>query len=160
MAEFNTTGLEELSYAFMRQEERATATVEEMLQAEAEIYTQHLKDAAAGYGIRDTGGFINSIKAGKTQQEDMAVYRIIAPEGNADHTADYGGGYSNKGIKRKGKSMAGNIRYAAIGFIYEYGTSSIAPRPWWTKGNLMAESPAHDKAMEIWQRYVNESFSG
>lgn len=158
MAEINTEGLEALSYAFMRLEERATATVEEMLQAEAGVYKEQLQQAAAGYGIRKTGGFINSIKIGETQQEDAAVYKIIAPVGRADHTADYGGGYSNKANKRKGKSSKGNVRYAAIGFIFENGTTSIQARPWWTQGNEKAEEPAHNKAMEIYDRYVEDSF--
>lgn len=158
MAEINTKGLEELSYDFMRQEENATNTVREMVQAEAEIYTEQLKQAIAGYGIKNTGGFLNSIKAGEIQQEDTAVYITIQAEGRANHTADYGGGYSNKGEKRKGKSSAGNVRYAAIGFIFEYGTSSIPARPWWTKGNQQAEEPAYNKAMEIWEQYVKNSF--
>lgn len=158
MAEFNTEGMEELSDAFMRQEENATATVEEMLQAEAKIYIEQQKQAAAGYGIRKTGGFMNSIKAGNMQREDTAVYMEICPEGKADHTSDYGGGYSNKANKRKGKSKGGNVRYAAIGYIFEYGTSSMPARPWLTQGNTKADSLAYEKAREIWERYVNNSF--
>lgn len=159
MAEFNTEGMEELSSAFMRQEENATATVTEMLQAEAEIYTEQQKQAAAGYGIRKKGGFINNIKAGKMQRDDTEMYIVISPEGKANHTADYGGGYSNKANKRKGKSKGGNVRYAAIGFIFEYGTSSIPARPWLTQGNIKADSLAYDKAREIWEKYVDSSFN-
>ncbi len=158
MAEFNTEGMEELSSAFMRQEEQATAIVQEMLQAEAEIYIQQQKNAAAGYGIKQTGGFMNSIKAGQMQKEDTAVYIEICPEGKADHKADYGGGYSNKANKRKGKSQGGNVRYASIGYIFEYGTSSMPARPWLTQGNAKADSLAYDKAREIWERYVDNSF--
>lgn len=158
MAELNTEGLEELNFAFLRQEERATETVEAMLEAEAEVYTECLKSAASEYGIRDTGAFINSIKAGKTQRKNVEVYKVITPTGKAKHGADYGGGYSNKGNKRKGKSSKGNVRYAAIGFIHEYGTSSMPARPWFSKGNQQAEELAHSKAMEIWERYVDDSF--
>lgn len=159
MAEFNTEGMEELSAAFMRQEENATATVREMLQAEAEIYTEQQKQAAAGYGIRKTGGFINSIKASGIKQEDTAVYIEICPKGKANHTADYGGGYSNKANKRKGKSQGGNVRYASIGYIFENGTSSLPAKPWLTQGNAKADSVAYDKAREIWEKYVDNSFS-
>ncbi|NCB92890.1 MAG: hypothetical protein EOM40_10085 [Clostridia bacterium] len=159
MAEFNSEGFEELASAFMMQEELATETVNEMLQVEAEIYTEQLKAAAAGYGIRKTGGFINSIKAGKMQIEDTARCIEISPEGKADHKADYGGGYSTKSKKRKGKSQGGNVRYAAIGFIFEYGTSSIQARPWHTQGNAKADSIAYEKAREIWDKYVDSSFS-
>ena len=158
MAELNTEGLEELSYAFLRQEEEATATVEAMLEAEAQVYTEKLKESAQAYGIKKTGGFINSIKASKTKREDLAVYKTISPECKAKHGADYGGGYSNKANKRQGSSSAGNVRYGAIGFIFEYGTSSMPARPWFTQGNLKAEDEAHKKAMEIWEKYVEDSF--
>lgn len=158
MAELNTEGLEELSYAFLRQEEHATATVEAMLEAEAQVYTEKLKESAQAYGLKKTGGFINSIKSSKTKNENLSVYRIISPEGKAKHGADYGGGYSNKANKRKGSSKADNVRYGAIGFIFEYGTSSIPARPWFTQGNLKAEDDAHKKAMEIWEKYVEDSF--
>ena len=72
MAEINTTGLEELSDAFMRHEAAADKAVEEMLQAEADEYVKAYKHAAAGYGIRKTGGFIESIKAGSIKDEGTA----------------------------------------------------------------------------------------
>ena len=154
MAEINTTGLEELSDAFMRHEQAADKAVEEMLQAEADEYVKALKHAAAGYGIRDTGGFIESIKAGGIKDEGTAKSIEIVPEGRTDHGADYGGGYSNTGNKRKGKAQKGNVRYATIGYIFEYGTSSIAARPWLTQGLAQAEQPAYNKAQEIWGKYV------
>ena len=159
MAEFNNEGMEELSSAFMRQEDNATATVQDMLQAEADIYTEQQKQAAAGHGIRSTGGFIDSIKKGAVQKEDTAVYIEICPEGKANHSADYGGGYSNKANKRKGHSQGGNVRYATIGYIFENGTSSIPAKPWLTQANEKAESPAYAKAQEIWSKYVDNSFN-
>ena len=158
MAEFNTTGLEELSAAFMRHEQQADKTVEEMLTASAEIYVRAQQQAAASYGIRKTGGFIESIKAGKIVDEETAKTITIAPEGRADHGADYGGGYSTKSVKRKGKAQGGNVRYATIGYIFEYGTSSIQARPWLTQGNANAESSAYKKAQEIWGNYVDGTF--
>ena len=120
MAEFNVEGMDELSSAFMRHEEGAEAAVQEMLTATAEIYVQEQKAEAGGYRIRKTGGFMNSIKASTIRRDGTALVCDICPEGKADHPAEYGGG-SNK---RKGKSRRGNVRYATIGFIFEYGTSS------------------------------------
>lgn len=157
MAELNTTGLEELSAAFMRHEQQADKTVEEMLRATAEVYAQEQQAAAASYGIRRTGGFIQSIKAGDIKTDDTAKYIDVVPEGKANHKQDYGGGYSNRGNKRKGKGQKGNVRYATIGYIYEYGTSSIAARPWLTKGNAAAESKGYAAAKEIWDKYVNST---
>ena len=159
MAEIITTGLEELRDAFMRHEQAADKAVEEMLQAEADEYVKALKHAAAGYGIRDTGGFIESIKAGSIKDEGTAKSIEIVPEGRADHGADYGGGYSNTGNKRKGKAQKGNVRYATIGYIFEYGTSSLAARPWHTQGLLQGEQPAYSKAQEIWEKYVSSTIS-
>ena len=153
MAEFNVEGMEELSDAFMRHEAGATEAVRQMLDAEKDIYIEEFKQAAGGYGIRKTGGFMNSIKAGAIKQDGVEMYVEITPEGQADHPADYGGS-SNK---RKGKSRRGNVRYATIGFIFEYGTSSIQPRPWLTQGNAKAESKGYQKAQEIWNRYVDST---
>ena len=153
MAEFNVEGMDELSSAFMRHEEGAEAVVQEMLTATAEIYVQEHKAAAGGYGIRKTGGFMNSIKASTIRRDGTALVCDICPEGKADHPAEYGGG-SNK---RKGKSRRGNVRYATIGFIFEYGTSSIPARPWFTQGNAKAEQKGYEKAQEIWSRYVDKT---
>ena len=153
MAEFNVEGMDELSSAFMRHEEGAEAAVQEMLTATAEIYVQEHKAAAGGYGIRKTGGFMNSIKASTIRRDGTALVCDICPEGKADHSAEYGGG-SNK---RKGKSRRGNVRYATIGFIFEYGTSSIPARPWFTQGNAKAEQKGYEKAQEIWSRYVDKT---
>lgn len=159
MAEFNTEGLEELSAAFMRHEAQADAVVTEMLKASAEIYVKEQRQAAAGYGIRKTGGFIASIKAGNIKDEGTAKSIEIIPEGKADHGADYGGGYSNKGNKRKGKARGGNVRYATIGYIFEYGTSSISAKPWLTQGNAKAEQQAYEKAQAIWSKYVDSTLA-
>ena len=156
MAELNTEGLEELAKAFRMQEERAAATVKEMLLAATEEYLKAEKQAAASYGIHKTGGFIASIKASGIQQEDTALYTEIIPEGRASHKADYGGG---SGKKRKGKSQQGNVRYATIGVIFEYGTSSMPARPWLTQALKKAEEPAYNRAKEIWEKYVDNSFS-
>lgn len=154
MAEFNTEGMEELSYAFLRQEEKATETIQNMLEETAAIYLKEQKQAAESYGIKKTGGFINSLKAGKPVQTNTEMFIEIHPEGRADHKADYGGG----GQKRKGKSQSGNVRYETIGYIFEYGTSSMTAKPWLTLGNKKAEEKAYTKAKEIWDKYVDDSF--
>lgn len=155
MATFNTEGLEELAYAFLRQEQGATEAINAMLDAQTEIYVEEQQKAARQYGIYKTGGFVASLKAGKTKTAGTEIYREIVPEGRAEHKADYGGGSS----KRKGKAQQGNVRYATIGYIFEYGTSSMAARPWLTKGNNAASEKAYNKAYEIWSKYVDDSFS-
>lgn len=154
MAEFNTEGLEDIVAAFMRHETEVDKVVDDMLTANAEIYVNAQKQAAAGYGIKQTGGFIESINAGAIESSDTERHIDIMPEGRADHGADYGGGYSNKAGKRKGKAQKGNVRYATIGYIFEYGTSSIPAKPWLTQGNAAAESIAYEAAKEIWDNVV------
>jgi len=154
MATFEAEGLEELAYAFLRQEQKATETINAMLEAQADVYVEEQQQAARQYGINKTGGFIASLRASETKTEGTQIFKEIVPEGRAPHKADYGGG----GAKRKGKSQKGNVRYATIGYIFEYGTSSMAARPWLTRGNLKAEDKAYNKAKEIWDKYVDESF--
>ena len=140
MAEFNVEGMEELSAAFMAHEQGAEQVVGEMMKEAAKIYVEEHKQAAGDYGIRKTGGFINSIKASTVRREGTALTVDICPEGKSDHPADYGGS-SNK---RKGKSRKGNVRYATIGFILEYG-------------NAKAENKGYEKAQEIWSKYVDKT---
>lgn len=151
MGEFNTEGLEELASAFRRQEEAATETVKKMLKTEAEIYTQAQKEQIAALGLKDSGGFMNSIKAGEIKTEDTAYYIEIVPEGRAPHTSDYGTGAKRKGKKLGGKAGGQNVRYATIGFIFENGTSSIPAKPWLTTANEKANDKAYSAAYEIWQ---------
>ena len=159
MAELNTEGSADLTEASMRPDKQPDKVVDQMLTARAPAYVKAQQEAAATYGIRKTGGFISSIKAGNIESDDTAKSITIAPEGRASHGADYGGGYSNKGNKRKGKAQKGNVRYATIGYIFEYGTSSIPARPWLTQGNAKAEAGAFYKAKAIWDKYVESTLT-
>lgn len=151
MGEFVTTGIEGLQQKLLERGEKVDAVVEQMLTAQAEIYVESQKKAIQTMGIHDTGGFENSITAGKIQKGNTETYVTINPEGRAPHGVDYGGGYSNLGEKRKGKSQGGNVRYATIGFIFQYGTSSIEAMPWLTKGNEEAQEKAYEAAERIWR---------
>ena len=88
------------------------------------------------------GGFINSIKATGVKGDDTEKYVEIYPQGRAKH------GNDRKGDKSK-------VRYATIGFVAEYGTSSHAARPYMT----VANEKAHEKVVEA-QRSIWESETG
>lgn len=154
MAEFSTEGLEELTQAFLRHEQGAAAAVDNMLQESAKIFVEEQQKEIKAQRIYDTGGFANSIKATEITHNAASSHCFITQEGRAPHGQDYGGG----GHGKKGKAQRGNVRYATIGFIFEYGTSSMPARPWLTAANEKAEKKAYEKAQEIWAKYVDGNF--
>ena len=135
MGEFNTVGLEDIIDAFSRREAATVEAVRKMLKAGADVLIQAM-------GLNETGGFINSIKATDVKGDDTEKYVEIYPQGRAKH------GNDRKGDKSK-------VRYATIGFVAEYGTSSHAARPYMT----VANEKAHEKVVEA-QRSIWESETG
>ncbi|MBD5503466.1 MAG: hypothetical protein HDR09_06905 [Lachnospiraceae bacterium] len=142
MAEFNTVGLEDVIEAFSRREQAAVTAVPEMLQAGADILVEAQKAEAQAMGLNETGGFINSIKATAVKGNDTEKYIEIYPQGKAKH-----------GNERKGDKS--NVRYATIGFIAEYGTSSKAARPYMTAANDKAREKVVEAQREIWESKNN-----
>ena len=137
MGEFNTVGLEDIIDAFGRRETATVEAVPKMLKAGADVLIE-----AQAMGLNETGGFINSIKATDVKGDDTEKYVEIYPQGRAGH------GNDRKGDKSK-------VRYATIGFVAEYGTSSHAARPYMT----VANEKAHEKVVEA-QRSIWESETG
>lgn len=111
MGEFNTVGLEDIIDAFGRRETATVEAVPKMLKAGADVLIEAQKAEAQAMGLNETGGFINSIKATDVKGDDTEKYVEIYPQGRAGH------GNDRKGDKSK-------VRYATIGFVAEYGTSS------------------------------------
>lgn len=142
MAEFNTVGLEDVIEAFSRREQATVTAVPEMLQAGADILVEAQKAEAQAMGLNETGGFINSIKATAVKGDDTEKYIEIYPQGKAKH-----------GNERKGDKS--NVRYATIGFIAEYGTSSKAARPYMTAANDKAREKVVEAQREIWESKNN-----
>ena len=111
MGEFNTVGLEDIIDAFSRREAATVEAVPKMLKAGADVLIEAQRAEAQAMGLNETGGFINSIKATDVKGDDTEKYVEIYPQGRAKH------GNDRKGDKSK-------VRYATIGFVAEYGTSS------------------------------------
>lgn len=122
MGEFNTVGLEDIIDAFSRREAATVEAVPKMLKAGADVLIEAQRAEAQAMGLNETGGFINSIKATDVKGDDTEKYVEIYPQGRAKH------GNDRKGDKSK-------VRYATIGFVAEYGTSSHAARPYMTVAN-------------------------
>ena len=93
-------------------------------------------------GIEETAGFINAIKATAIKGDDTEKYVEVYPQGRAKHGND-----------RKGDKS--NVRYATIGFVAEYGTSSQAARPYMTTANEKAQEKVIAAQLEEWEKATN-----
>ncbi len=142
MGEFTTVGLEEVAEKFLRMEEAATKAVPLMLEAGAAVIVKAQQEEAAAMGIKETAGFIQSIKATPVKGDDVERYIEVYPQGKAKHGND-----------RKGDKS--NVRFATIGFIAQYGTSKIPARPYMTAANEKAHEKANSAMYEVWQGVNN-----
>lgn len=139
MAEFTTTGLEDIEKAFSRMEEAAVRAVPKMLKAGAAVLVEAQREEAKAMGIAETAGFIQAIKPTKIKGNDTEKYVDVYPQGRAEH-----------GNERKGDKS--NVRYATIAFINEYGTSKKAARPYMTVAYAKAHEKVIDAELEVWER--------
>ena len=142
MGAFTTVGLEDVAQKFLQMDEAATKAVPLMLEAGANVIIKAQQDEAAAMGIKETAGFIQSIKATPVKGDDTERYIEVYPQGKAKHGND-----------RKGDKS--NVRYATIGFIAQYGTSKIPARPYMTAANEKAHQQTTDAMYEVWQGVNN-----
>ena len=140
MAEFSTVGLEDVIEAFSRREQATVEAVPKMLQAGAAVLVE--QEEARAMGLNETGGFVKSIKATAVKGDSREKHIDVFPHGRAKHGND-----------RKGDKS--NVRYATIGFVAEYGTSSQAARPYMTVANDKAQSKVVEAQREVWERENN-----
>ena len=138
MGDFTTVGLEEVAERFLHMEEKATRAVPLMLEAGAEVIVKAQQAEAEAMGIKETAGFIKSIKATPVKGDAAERYVEIYPQGKAKHGND-----------RKGDKS--NVRYATIGFVAEYGTPRIPARPYMTAANEKAHEKANNAMFEVWK---------
>lgn len=142
MAEFNTVGLEEIEKAFLNMEKAAVEAVPKMLNAGGKVLVEAQKAEAQEMRLNDTGGFIQSIKATAIKGDDTEKYIEVYPQGRAKHGND-----------RKGDKS--NVRYATVGFVAEYGTSSQQARPYMTTANEKAHESVIEAELKIWESANN-----
>lgn len=139
MGAFSTTGLEEVAEYLLHKNVEAERVIPEMLEAGAAVIVKAQQEEAAAMGIKDTEGFIKSIKATKVKGSDTERHIEVYPQGKAKHGND-----------RKGDKS--NVRYATIGFIAQYGTSKTPARPYMTSANEKAHEAAYHAMYEIWEK--------
>lgn len=142
MGEFTEVGLKEVAERFFRMEEAATKAVPLMLEAGAAVLAKAQQDEAAAMGIKETAGFIQSIKATPVKGNEVERYIEVYPQGKAKH-----------GNERKGDKS--NVRHATIGFIAQYGTSKIPARPYMTSANEKAHEKMNEAMYEVWKEVNN-----
>ena len=142
MGEFTTVGLEDVAEKFLRMEEAATKAVPLMLEAGADVLVKAQQAEAGSMGIKETAGFIKSIRATPVKGNETERYVEVYPQGKAKH-----------GNERKGDKS--NVRYATIGFIAQYGTSRTPARPYMTNANEKAHKKANEAMYEVWKGVNN-----
>ena len=142
MGNFTTIGLDDVAEKFLRMEEAAVKAVPLMLEAGAEVLVKAQQAEAAAMGIKETAGFIQSIKATKVTGDDTERHVEVYPQGKAKHGND-----------RKGDKS--NVRYATVGFIAQYGTSRIPARPYMTSANEKAHEEVNNTMYEVWKGVSN-----
>lgn len=147
MGSFETMGIEEIAKAFEENAKKIETVIPEMLKAGADVVAKKQKEEAANFGLNDTGGLIQSIKPTKVKKDGSATVIDIYPQGKAPH--------GNESKKDKG-----NVRYATIGFIAEYGIQKgkkpQPARPWLTTATAKAEERVREVQLEIWKREMNK----
>ena len=142
MGEFTTVGLEEVAERFLKMEAAAVKAVPVMLKKGADVLVQAQKNEAEAMGIKETAGFINSIKATPVKGNEAERYVEVYPQGISSH-----------GNEKKGDKS--NVRYATIGFIAQYGTSNLPARPYMTAANEKAHKRVNDVMCEVWREANN-----
>lgn len=142
MGAFNTVGLEDVIEAFSRREQATVEAVPKMLKAGADVIVEAQRAEARAMGLNETGGFINSIKATAVKGDGTEKHIDVYPQGRAKHGND-----------RKGDKS--NVRFATIGFVAEYGTSSKQARPYMTVANEKAHEKVVEAQREEWERANN-----
>lgn len=142
MGSFTTVGMEEVARSFLKREQAAVKAVPLMLEAGARVIAEAQQQEAAAMGIRETAGFIQSIKPTAVKGDDIEKYIEVYPQGKAKHGND-----------RKGDK--GKVRYATIGFINQYGTSSQAARPYMTAANEKARTQVMEEMYKVWEGVNN-----
>ena len=121
MAEFNTTGLEDVIEAFSRREQATVEAVPKMLKAGADVLVEAQKAEAQAMGLHETGGFINSIKATAVKGDSTEKHIDVFPQGRAKHGND-----------RKGDR--GNVRYATYRICGRVRDEQPAATPVYDRG--------------------------
>lgn len=133
MAQFDTTGLDELINQMQRLGQDEGPVAEEMVNAASDIIVEEWKASCAAHGHIRTGAMMGAIKPGPgPKRSGGAVFRDIYPKG----------------------SDANGTRNAEKAFILNYGCSRFPGSYWVEEAEDNASGPAQEACEEIWERFI------
>lgn len=136
MAQFKTSGFEEVEKQFLRQSEIATKAVPLMLNAGADVLIEAQQkevDQLFGVSQRSKGDLKKSIKKSKVTATSVNATITVAPEGKD----------------------SGGVRNAEKGFVLNFGRSNMPAQPWMDAANAKSEDKVHDAYNEVWEGLNN-----
>lgn len=136
MAQFKTSGFEDVEKQFLKQSEIATKAVPLMLNAGADVLIEAQKkevDQLFGVSQRSRGDLKKSIKKSKVNATSVNATITVAPEGKD----------------------SGGVRNAEKGFVLNFGRSNMPAQPWMDAANAKSEEKAHAAMLEIWEGLNN-----
>ena len=137
MAKFNIVGFGDVEKQLLRREQAAAEAAPEMLKAGAKVLIKAQRDSINRMA-RDKGTLANSITATSVRSGEAGSYVDVYPKGNQPH-----------GTPRRGKK--GHVSNAQVGFMLEYGSSTMTPVPWMTEANERSHETVHKAMREVWE---------
>lgn len=135
MAEFNFSGLEEITLDMQQVAQLPDEVIDAMLNAKADVTAAAQKSVGRMMGVERTGLTLRSIKKGKIKlKKGQRIIYVTAT------------GSRKRGEKR--------VRNAEIAFLNEFGTRKIKARPFIRTANEQSADAATAAAMKIYDEWL------
>lgn len=135
MAEFNFSGLEEITLDMQQVAQLPDEVIDAMLNAKADVTAAAQKSVGRMMGVERTGLTLRSIKKGKIKlKKGQRIIYVTAT------------GSRKRGEKR--------VRNAEIAFLNEFGTRKIKARPFIRTANEQSAEAATAAAMKIYDEWL------
>ena len=135
MAEFNFSGLEEITLDMQQVAQLPDEIIDAMLNAKADVTAAAQKSVGRMMGVERTGLTLRSIKKGKIKlKKGQRIIYVTAT------------GSRKRGEKR--------VRNAEIAFLNEFGTRKIKARPFIRTANEQSAEAATAAAMNIYDEWL------
>lgn len=149
MATFTSEGLDDLILSMEEVAAMPEDVMDEILHAQADFLVEQLKLRGEGYGVysKETEAIfgspkmtlLNSIKKGKPKRGKSGGRQlIVAPRGK----------------RIRGKEKKHSVRNAEIAFLVNFGTRSIAARPFWTDTEKLSDKSMMRIARDIFDQWL------
>jgi len=158
MAEFNTIGIEDIERHLRDLAENAPEVIDDMLNAGADVLVPEYKASIGrhvgrGRKRRSIGTLANSIGKSPFQNEGSKRCIYVLPEGDQPHGRPR---VSNAGGTRRKKRMGLGFKPVSnkeVGFILEYGHSSMSGSPWMSEAYENNAGKVEEAEWDVWRKY-------